>query len=196
MSASVLSAVGAVVLGYLLGSIPTGVLLARRHGVDLRRVGSGNIGATNVARALGKRMGVIVLVLDALKGLAAVGIASALGEPDPVRAGVGMAAVLGHLFPIWLRLHGGKGVATSVGVLLGLVPAAGAAAAIAYLIVYATTRTSSRGSLAASAAALLAAPFVARSWPGVVLPAALFCTILVTHRDNVRRLLRGEEGRV
>lgn len=183
-------------IGYLLGSIPTGVLLARHRGVDLRTIGSGNIGATNVARALGRKAGVIVLVLDALKGLAAVGIALMAGAREPVLAGVGMAAVLGHLFPVWLRLHGGKGVATSVGVLLGLVPPAGAAAAVSYLIVYGRTRTSSLGSLTAATAGALAAPFVATSVPRLALALALFLTIVVTHRENIRRLVRGEEGRV
>ena len=185
-----------VVVGYLLGSIPSGVLLARRRGVDLRSVGSGNIGATNVARALGRKAGVVVLVLDALKGLAAVLVALAFGAREPILAGVGLAAVLGHLFPVWLKLHGGKGVATSVGVLLGLVPAAGAAAAGAYLVVYGKTRMSSLGSLTGATAAALAAPFVASSLPRLALAVVLFLTIVVTHRDNIRRLLRGEEGRV
>lgn len=185
-----------VAIGYLLGSIPTGVLVARRRGVDLRAVGSGNIGATNVARALGRRMGVLVLVLDALKGLAAVLLALALHPGEAWLAGTGLAAVLGHLFPVWLRLHGGKGVATSVGVLLGLLPAAGAAAAFAYLVVYAKTRTSSLGSLTAATAGLLAAPFVATSIPRLALAAVLFVTIVVTHRENIGRLLSGEEGRV
>ena len=95
-----------------------------------------------------------------------------------------------------VRLHGGKGVATSVGVLLGLLPAAGAAAALAYLVVYARTRTSSLGSLTAATAGLLAAPFVATSVPRLALAAVLFLTIVVTHRENIARLVRGEEGRV
>jgi acyl phosphate:glycerol-3-phosphate acyltransferase len=185
-----------VAVGYLLGSIPTGVLVARRHGVDLRTVGSGNIGATNVARALGKRTGVFVLVFDALKGLGAVLLAIGFGASDPWLVAVGYAAVLGHVFPVWLKLHGGKGVATSVGVLLGILPVAGAAAAVAYLVVYGKTRTSSLGSLTGATAALLAAPFVATSLPRLSLAAMVFVTIVVTHRENIRRLLRGEEGRV
>jgi glycerol-3-phosphate acyltransferase PlsY len=185
-----------VAIGYLLGSIPTGVLVARRRGVDLRTVGSGNIGATNVARALGRRAGVLVLVLDALKGLAAVLLALALRPSEPWLAGAGLAAVVGHLFPVWLRLQGGKGVATSVGVLLGLLPAAGAAAALAYLLVYGKTRTSSLGSLTAATAGLFAAPFVASSVPRLALAGVLFLTIVVTHRENIARLVRGEEGRV
>ena len=185
-----------VAIGYLLGSIPNGVLIARHRGVDLRTVGSGNIGATNVARALGRKAGVVVLVLDALKGLIAVLIASVVGATEPWLAGAGLAAVLGHLFPVWLKLHGGKGVATSIGVLLGLVPAAGAAGAVAYLIVYGKTRMSSLGSLTGATASLLAGPFVATSVPRVALVVVLFVTIVVTHRDNIRRLWRGEEGRV
>ncbi|MBI2897976.1 MAG: glycerol-3-phosphate 1-O-acyltransferase PlsY [Deltaproteobacteria bacterium] len=184
------------IVGYLLGSIPTGVIVARARGIDLRKVGSGNIGATNVARALGRKMGVLVLLLDAIKGLVAVLVASRLGTNGPWLAGVGFAAVVGHIFPVWLKLRGGKGAATSVGVLIGLVPVAGAAAGLTYLTVYAKTRTSSLGSLSGAIAALIAAPFATASRELLALVVVMFVTIVLSHRENIRRLARGQENRV
>ncbi|MCI0574380.1 MAG: glycerol-3-phosphate acyltransferase, partial [Myxococcaceae bacterium] len=124
-----------LVAGYLCGSVPFGVLVARwLRGVDVRQRGSGNIGATNVARVAGKRLGLVVLLLDALKGAAPVVLARALlpGEAA-LQAAAGLAAVLGHVFPVWLRLRGGKGVATALGVAAVLVPWAALAGAGVYL---------------------------------------------------------------
>src|SRR5215467_4882779 len=109
-----LAGVGAVVGSYLVGSIPTGLLIARARGIDIRSVGSGNIGATNVARALGKKVGLLVLFLDALKGFLPTFAATRTDFSDAVVAAVGLAAIVGHVLPVWLRFRGGKGVATGL----------------------------------------------------------------------------------
>lgn len=188
---------------YLLGSIPTGLILARRRGVDIRTVGSGNIGATNVARALGKPAAILVLALDALKGFVPVLAARQLGEPlrgslAPAAfvALVGLCAIAGHMFPIFLRGKGGKGVATSLGVAFGLSPPVALLSLVVYALTFFATRWSSLGSLLgmwsfpcfALAFATLPAPYVALS----IATAAL---VTHRHRDNIGRLLRGEEKR-
>jgi glycerol-3-phosphate acyltransferase PlsY len=141
-------------IAYLLGSIPFGVVLARARGVDLRTVGSGNIGATNAARALGKKLGAVVLLCDALKGLLPVLLARHLtaGHPhaDWLVAGTALAAFLGHLFPVYQRFRGGKGVATALGVFLAVAPFAALGAVLVYAAAYALWRISAVGSLAAA----------------------------------------------
>jgi acyl phosphate:glycerol-3-phosphate acyltransferase len=184
--------------GYLLGSIPFGVLVARAvRGVDVRASGSGNIGATNVARVAGVGPGLLVLALDAAKGALAVLLAQALLPEAPlVQALCGLAAVLGHVFPFSLGFRGGKGVATALGVLAVLVPAAAVAGVLAYALVFALFRISSLGSLVAGLAAVAAAA----AWPGTRLSvgftAVLYALILVTHRGNMRRLLGRAETRL
>jgi glycerol-3-phosphate acyltransferase PlsY len=184
----------ALIVGYLLGSIPFGLVLTKLagHG-DLREIGSGNIGATNVLRTGDKKLAALTLVLDALKGTAGVLIGARFG-PDAAILG-GLGAFLGHLFPIWLRFRGGKGVATYIGVLLGLSwPAALVFCAI-WLGVAVLTRYSSLAALVASAVTpgLLA-------WTGETRMAVLFLffTLLLywRHAENIGRLLRGEEGRI
>src|SRR5207253_1319534 len=138
----------AVLAGYLAGSIPFGVLFARARGVDLQKFGSGNIGATNAARALGKRVGAVVLLCDAAKGYAPTLAARAWLAPrldagEAWAAGVGLAAFAGHLASPWLRFRGGKGVATALGVFLALAPAQTGAAAALFVVLYAVTRISS-----------------------------------------------------
>ncbi|HYG66562.1 MAG TPA: glycerol-3-phosphate 1-O-acyltransferase PlsY [Anaeromyxobacteraceae bacterium] len=188
--------------GFLAGSIPFGLLLARGLlGVDVRTVGSGNIGATNVARAGGKKLGVVVLLLDAAKGAVPMLVARAiLGDAPNAEAWVvatGAAAFLGHVFTPWLRFHGGKGVATGLGVFAVLAPWAAVAGVAAFGIAYAATRISSIGSLSGTLVCV-AGTFVANgarspvSWAGVLLGAV----IALRHRDNVRRLVRGEEKKV
>jgi glycerol-3-phosphate acyltransferase PlsY len=184
----------ALVLGYLLGSIPFGLILTRvaGHG-DLRQIGSGNIGATNVLRTGDKRLAALTLVLDALKGTAAVLIGARLG-PDAAILG-GLGAFLGHLFPAWLGFRGGKGVATYIGVLLGFSWTAALAFCAVWLAVAVLTRYSSLSALVASVATpcLLA-------WSGETRIAVLFAvfTLLLywRHAANIGRLLRGEEGRI
>lgn len=193
---------GLVVVGFLAGSIPFGVILGRAVlGVDVRKVGSGNIGATNVARAGGRKMGVLVLILDAAKAIVPILVARRLlaGAPgaEAWTVGVAVAAFLGHLFPPWLGFRGGKGVATGLGVFAVLAPAAALAAAAGYALVYATTRISSLGSLTGTALCVIGA-FVlhgARSpvaWAGLLIGAL----IVLRHRENLRRLVRGEERKM
>jgi glycerol-3-phosphate acyltransferase PlsY len=196
MFAMSVAVVGAIVLAYLAGSVPTGFLVARARGVDIRAAGSGNIGATNVARTLGRPLGALVLFLDALKGFAPTLGAAALGLSDGAVAASGLATVLGHVFPVWLRFRGGKGVATGLGVFLALAPVAAAAAVVTYAGLLAATRVSSLGSLAA--ATVLLGAMVATQRPGATLAlgVAVWLLIVWRHRDNIARLRRGQEGRL
>ncbi len=190
-----------VVVGYLAGSIPWGVVLGKLLlGVDVRTVGSGNIGATNVARAGGKRLGVIVLVLDAAKAIVPILVARALlgGTPrgEVWIVSVALAAFIGHLFPVWLGFKGGKGVATGLGIFLVLSPWAAVAGIVTYAAAYGATRISSVGSLAGTAVCMLGT-FVANGWTSPVSWAgvALAALIVLRHHENIRRLLAGEEQR-
>jgi glycerol-3-phosphate acyltransferase PlsY len=186
-----------ILLGYLAGSVPFGVLLTRwLRGVDVRAGGSGNIGATNVARVAGKKLGAVVLLLDALKGALAVGVALWLVPGAPrLHAAVGLAAFLGHVYPVWLKLRGGKGVATALGVLAVLVPLAALAALLVYAGLMAALRVSSIGSLAGGVTAVLAAAFTARAPEYAWLSAVFLALILWTHRGNIQRLLSRTERR-
>jgi glycerol-3-phosphate acyltransferase PlsY len=185
-----------VVAGYLLGSIPFGVIAARLGGVgDLRKVGSGNIGATNVLRTGRRDLAALTLIGDVGKGVAAVLIARALfGETAAALAGG--AAFLGHLFPVWLKFQGGKGVATFFGVMLAVAWPVGVLAALTWLAVAALMRISSLAALVATAAAPLYA--VATDQIGAVTGLALFMAALVyvRHAANIRRLLKGEEPKI
>lgn len=183
-------------LGFLLGSLPCGFWLARAKGVDIRKKGSGNIGATNVGRILGKEWGYLVFALDALKGWLAVWLAAEfLQAGDAGSVLTGMAAVAGHVFSPWLEFKGGKGVATSAGVLLGLAPAVLLATAAVWGISFAWKRIVSVSSLLAATAF----PFLVL-WlePGrhALLLAALALAGLVwyRHRDNLQRLMAGTEN--
>jgi glycerol-3-phosphate acyltransferase PlsY len=181
--------------GYLLGSVPFGVLLTRWfHHPDPRQSGSGNIGATNVARVAGKKLGAAVLLLDAGKGAAAVAAALHLFPQAPwVHAGVGLSAFLGHLFPVWLRFRGGKGVATALGVFAVLLPPSALIGLVGFLTLFALTRLSSVGSLAGTAAAAVSSFF----WEGpreyCWLAGGLWVLMLYTHRENLKRLRRRAE---
>jgi acyl phosphate:glycerol-3-phosphate acyltransferase len=186
-------------LAYLAGSIPFGLFIARTlTGKDVRSVGSGNIGATNVARAAGKGAAAATLILDALKGLAPVLLARLVQDPRPFRSAAGLAAacgvlaVVGHCFPVWLRFRGGKGVATGLGVGLALAPVAALCGAAAWLALYKLLRISSVGSLAGVVVTLAVAGFTApaASVAGLFGVAAI---ILVRHKANLARLLRREE---
>ena len=194
MSSSIIAVI-AFVFGYLFGSVPFGMILTRIAGTqDLRSVGSGNIGATNVLRTGHKRLAAATLVGDMLKGTAAVLVAGSLWGPAAAMAAA-LGAFLGHLFPVWLKFHGGKGVATYIGVLLGLCwPTALAFCAI-WLLVAFTTRYSSLSALIAS----LLTPLLLW-WLGHPQLALLFAVLTVLlwfkHRDNIRRLSAGSEGRI
>ncbi len=185
--------------GYLAGSIPFGYVIGRvALGVDVRKVGSGNIGGTNVARAGGKKLGVTVIALDALKAIVPILVARTLLAGTPLAdlwvVVVAVAAFVGHLFPVWLGFKGGKGVATALGIFVVLAPWAALAGVAAYAIAYAATRISSVGSLTGTAACAIGTfvtygPRSPVAWAGIVL--ALL--IVLRHRDNIRRLLSGEE---
>jgi glycerol-3-phosphate acyltransferase PlsY len=191
---------GLCILGaYLLGSVCFGVLVANRRGVDLRAVGSGNVGATNVGRALGRRTGALVLVLDALKGLAATaGTRAMVGDADlaavAVVAGAGLAATVGHVLPIWHRFRGGKGVATALGATLGTAPAVALGAALVFAVTRWLSKTASLASLVAVfAAALAAVVWFSVSDPRAWMLGAFAILLAITHRANIGRLRRGEE---
>lgn len=185
---------------YLAGSIPTGVIVARAKGVDLTKVGSGNIGATNVARTLGKKTGAVVLIFDALKGLAPVLVARASWIDEPrgplVIAGAGLLAILGHVFPVWLKFRGGKGVATGLGVFLGIAPVAALVAVALFAIVYAAKRISSLGSLTAVTAMPIVMWILHEPGPFIALAVVGWALIVFRHRGNIMRLVRREESKV
>ena len=189
---------------YLLGSIPTGYLVARAKGVDIRTVGSGNIGATNVFRVLGKSAGVFVLLFDGLKGWAAVEIAAPIAArlipgvpPDYLRITAGITAILGHNYTCWLRFKGGKGIATSAGVLVALVPWALLIILTVWIVLFLTTRYVSVGSLAAAAVLPFATWFT--TGHDVVLTTvtgAMSVLAIYKHKGNIQRLLNGTESRI
>ena len=184
-----------ILLGYLLGSIPFGLLLTRAAGLpDIRTIGSGNIGATNVLRTGNKALAAATLLLDAGKGAAAVLLAGALAGRDAA-LWAGLGAILGHLFPIWLRFSGGKGVATAYGVLIAAAWPVGLAAGAIWLIAAALLRRSSLAGLISFATA----PFLAWALadPGAVkLALAIAVLVYVRHHANIRRLLAGTEPRI
>jgi glycerol-3-phosphate acyltransferase PlsY len=185
----------AAVLGYLLGSIPFGIVIARAFGLgDLRKIGSGNIGATNVLRTGNKPAAFLTLVLDAGKGGIAVLLARWLVAEDAAQV-AGGAAFLGHLFPVWLGFKGGKGVATFLGTLLALSFPVGLAACLLWLLTAAVSRISSLSALVAAALSPVAATVLGR--PDLSLLAILLAALIfVRHDANIRRLLRGEEPRI
>lgn len=181
-------------LGYLLGSIPFGLLLTRAAGLgDIRSIGSGNIGATNVLRTGNRWLAAATLLCDALKGTAAVLIADRFG-PDAALIG-GLGAFLGHVFPVWLGFKGGKGVATFLGILIGLAWPVAIAFAVLWLAVAFVTRFSSLAALIAS----LATPLIIAAlgdWKKAVLFALLTALIWYKHNANIARLLAGKESRI
>jgi glycerol-3-phosphate acyltransferase PlsY len=181
--------------GYLFGSIPFGLLLTRLAGLgDIREIGSGNIGATNVLRTGSKGLAAATLLLDAAKGAFAVGLFRYLGPPDAA-IWAGLGAVIGHLFPVWLGFKGGKGLATGLGVLLTASWPVGLVSCGVWLVVAGLGRFSSLAALAAMVAAPVAALFLA---DGKVAWLALAIAVLVIarHRENIRRLLAGTEPRI
>ncbi len=201
------------VLGaYLLGAVPFGFIIGQMRGVDIRQHGSRNIGATNAGRVLGRRWGILCLVLDILKGLAPTLLFGLFCVPQDPAAGawlawlaVGVAAVLGHLYPAYLAFRGGKGVATTIGVALGVFPYFTVAMVVALVAYFAVRLASGKVSLGSLAIAVVfpvavftyAVPIsgvpLAACWPLVVVAAALGLLIIARHHENIRRLLRGQE---
>jgi glycerol-3-phosphate acyltransferase PlsY len=194
MPAGWMDIVSAALLGYLLGSIPFGLLLAKFGGAgDIREIGSGNIGATNVLRTGRKSLAAATLLLDLLKGTAAVLLARQLLPGCEVIAAV--AAFFGHLYPVWLGFKGGKGVATYAGILFGLHWPLGLVYGVAWIGVLLASRISSLGGLVAAAVAPLAAAFL--GLVDVVIP-LVACSLIVfwKHRENIQRLMAGTEPRI
>jgi acyl phosphate:glycerol-3-phosphate acyltransferase len=179
-------------LAYLIGSLSFAILLSRLAGIpDPRAGGSGNPGATNMLRLAGKRLAICTLFGDLLKGLLPVLLAASLDMSVQQQAWIGLAAVCGHLYPLYFRFRGGKGVATAAGALLALYPPAALLAIAAWLLVLRMTRTSS---LAALIALPLCLPLLAWQQPGALLPMSLLATLIVwRHRSNVRDLFAGRE---
>jgi glycerol-3-phosphate acyltransferase PlsY len=189
-----MSALLALALGYLLGSVPWGLLLTKAAGLgDIRSIGSGNIGATNVLRTGNKPLAAATLALDLLKGVAALWIADSLwSETAGLVAGFG--AMLGHAFPVWLGFKGGKGVATGGGVLLAAAWWLGLATVVVWLGTAIATRISSAGAIAACAAAPLIAA-VAGRWDLALFAAGIAALVIWRHKANIERLLAGTEPR-
>jgi len=203
----------AIIAAYLLGSIPFGLLIAKAHGKNLRSIGSGNIGATNVSRALGRKWAYVCFVLDVLKGLIPMLATMLIAEPDSVLTlwlwlAVGCAAILGHIFPIYVKFKGGKGVATSFGVALGLWPYYTICvlfAAVVWVVVVLIWRYVSLASIAASvtfplvlAAAIILTPGwdFGNLWPVLIAAVAIPVMVIIRHRENVKRLLAGTESKI
>jgi glycerol-3-phosphate acyltransferase PlsY len=196
----------AALVAYLLGSIPTGFLVAKARGIDIRSVGSGNIGATNVVRVLGRPAGIFVLLVDALKG--ALSVLIAVRVIGPLFSGVsgnlanewygvcaGVAAILGHNFTCWLAFKGGKGIATSAGVLVALVPWSLVIILVVWIILIATTRLVSLASVCASATLPFAAWITGESLTMILITTGLAGLAIYKHRANIKRLIAGTEPR-
>jgi acyl phosphate:glycerol-3-phosphate acyltransferase len=181
---------------YLLGSIPFSYLVARLRGVDVRTVGSGNVGATNVMRNVGKTAGLAAFALDAAKGAAAAVIAQRVGLGVGLAALAAVAAIFGHMYPVWLGFRGGKGVATGAGAFLPLAPLATAGALAVFGLVLAATRYVSAGSMAGAVALAALAAATGAPWPVWTAAAAMAALIVWKHRGNIRRLLDGTESRL
>jgi glycerol-3-phosphate acyltransferase PlsY len=198
---------------YVIGSTPFGVMIARAHGVDLRKAGSGNVGATNCGRVLGRKWGGLCFVLDVSKGFLSVLLTGLLVRPADGVPGVlaqaawllvGCGAIAGHVFSFWLKFRGGKGVATALGVVVGIWPyftLAGLIALGLWIAVTLASRYVSVGSIAAAVAflpafAVLNWSRLGQVWPMGVFAAAMVVLILVRHRSNIRRLLAGTESKI
>ena len=185
-----------IVSGYLLGSIPTGLLAGRAYGVDVRRVGSGNIGMANVLRAAGKPAAVVTMAGDMLKGFVPVLVARLLTENDWAVAAVALAALVGHCWPLFLRFKGGKGVATGAGTTIALAPVVGLVLFAAWWGVVFLSRYTSLGAIVTMLAGPVAFLLTGQPLPYVVYTIVGGALVLWRHRENARALLRGTERRI
>ena len=185
-----------ILVGYLAGSVPFAFLLARRAGIDVRFAGSGNVGAANVLRTTGAWRGVIVMGLDVAKGALAAVLGSLTNSGATLTALIASAAVVGHIYPVWLRFHGGKGVAVAAGVFAVLTPIATGVAAVLFLVIVWATRYVSLGSIAATLALPPAAWLTGEPRALVIAAAGTGALILFRHRGNIRRLRAGTERRM
>lgn len=185
-----------ILFAYLVGSIPIGILLARMKGKDPRKVGSGNIGATNVMRSAGKMLGIMTLIGDILKGFIPTLIAVRLGVPVLIIALVGFATFSGHLFPVFLKFKGGKGVATGAGVFLAISPPVILISFIIFVIVFLIWKYVSLGSLIGTA--IIPLSFALRKEPldYILLSLLIACCVFIKHKGNLKRLFAGTENKV
>jgi acyl phosphate:glycerol-3-phosphate acyltransferase len=186
-----------IVIGtaYLIGSIPTGLLLGKAYGVDVRTEGSGNIGATNLYRTVGRKVGIITLIGDCLKGLIPVLLVKLSTLPPDLAAWVGLAAFCGHVFSVFLKFRGGKGVATALGVFLALAPLAVAIAVALFAVLMFLWRYVSLGSISAAAAMPLAVFFLGGSRTVTIVTLIIALIVIMRHHENIRRLLSGNESK-
>jgi glycerol-3-phosphate acyltransferase PlsY len=191
-----MNAVLAVTLGYFVGSIPFAYLLSRHQGIDLRRAGSGNVGASNVLRTTGVRAAVLAMVLDGIKGTLAVAMAQLLSVGLVATVAAAFASVVGHVYPIWLRFRGGKGVATAAGAFALLAPEALGIAAGVFVVAVVVTRFISVGSIAGALTLVLVTAIT--DVPGVVAIGATASTLIIVYRHggNLARLIAGTERRI
>jgi acyl phosphate:glycerol-3-phosphate acyltransferase len=185
------------IVAYLLGSIPFGYLIVRRKsGADIRETGSGGTGATNVSRRAGKAAGVLTLLLDAAKGCVAMVIARAVGGDDWVIAAAAIAALVGHIFPVWLGFRGGKGVATGVGIFLVLAPIPLLCAGVVFVAIVLLTRYVSLGSIIAAILIPVLVWVLSDSRPLLMAAIVGAALIVFAHRGNIQRLASGTESRI
>ncbi len=185
-----------VFIAYFIGSIPTGLLLTRAFGgVDIRTTGSGNIGATNVYRTMGRTVGILTLIGDCLKGVVPVVAARALGCSDLIISLAGVAAFLGHIFPIFLKFKGGKGVATALGVFLSVSPLAVLCSLGIFIIVLVPWRYVSLASISAAAMMPVFAALIDRKPAIIAMSLAIASIVIVKHSSNIKRLINGTENR-
>jgi len=185
-----------LVVGYLLGSVDFGILVARSRGVDIHAAGSGNPGASNVARTLGRKAGALVMVGDLLKGLGAAAFGELVGGSELVGFAAGGLAVLGHCYPLWHRFKGGKGVATTMGVLWWTIPWLGLGLSVMWAATIAATHVASLGSLAAVTLAVPAVWMWAEDRWSTAIMAAVSLLVVARHSNNIRRMLGGGEQTV
>ncbi|MHB8109638.1 MAG: glycerol-3-phosphate 1-O-acyltransferase PlsY [Syntrophorhabdaceae bacterium] len=185
-----------VVFAYFIGSIPVGVILGKLKGIDPRKSGSGNIGATNVMRAGGKKLGVITLLCDAAKGFIPVMAAMMMGLPDSIVAIAGLMVFLGHVFPVFLKFKGGKGVATALGVYLAVGPWVILGAFVLFVIVFVVWRYVSLASLVGAISVPVGLYFVGAPYEFVVMAGVIAVIVIVRHRENISRLVKGTENKL
>lgn len=184
-----------IAAAYLIGSIPTGLLLGKAYGIDVRKEGSGNIGATNLYRTVGRKVGIITLIGDCLKGLLPVLLVKFSALPPEFAAWVGLGAFCGHVFSVFLKFKGGKGVATALGVFLALAPLAVAIAIALFAGLMFLWRYVSLGSISAAAVMPLAVYFLGGSRTLTIVTVIISLIIIVRHRENIGRLLSGTESK-
>jgi glycerol-3-phosphate acyltransferase PlsY len=184
-----------IAVAYLVGSIPTGLLLGKAYGIDVRNEGSGNIGATNLYRTVGRKVGIITLLGDCLKGLLPVLLVKSSALPIELAAWVGLAAFCGHVFSVFLKFKGGKGVATALGVFLALAPMAVASAILLFAILMFLWRYVSLGSISVAAAMPLAVYFLGGSRTVIIVTLLIAVIVIIRHHENIKRLIAGTESK-